>query len=80
MWLLNTTVIRLHRFFENTPDYVILSHTWGNGKVAFEDIDQPHASIMAGYTKITGCCRLALKDGFKWAWIDTCCSKNVDRV
>jgi hypothetical protein len=73
MWLLNTTTLKLHSFFENIPHYVILSHTWGEGEVAFEDIAQPHAQTMAGYDKIIGCCRLAVGDGFKWAWIDTCC-------
>jgi hypothetical protein len=73
MWLLNTTTLTLHSFFENIPDYVILSHTWGDGEVAFEDIAQPHARKLAGYEKIIGCCRLAVNDGFEWAWIDTCC-------
>jgi hypothetical protein len=73
MWLLNTTTLKLHSFFENIPDYVILSHTWGKDEVAFEDIAQPHARRMAGYDKIAGCCRLAVNDGFEWAWVDTCC-------
>jgi hypothetical protein len=73
MWLLNTTTLKLHSFFENIPDYVILSHTWGQGEVAFEDIAQSYAQTMAGYDKIAGCCRLAVNDGFEWAWIDTCC-------
>jgi hypothetical protein len=67
MWLLNTTTLKLHSFFENIPHYVILSHTWGEGEVAFEDIAQPHAQTMAGYDKIISCCRLAVGDGFKWA-------------
>jgi hypothetical protein len=73
MWLLNTTTFRLRAFFEHVPDYVILSHTWEKDEVAFEDIDKPGASQMAGYSKIVGCCRLARRDGFEWAWIDTCC-------
>ena len=26
-----------------------------------------------GFAKIKNCCALALKDGFEWVWIDTCC-------
>jgi hypothetical protein len=49
------------------PDYVILSHMWGEGEVAFKDIGQSHASAMLGYGKILACCRLAVNDGFEWA-------------
>lgn len=73
MWLLNTTTRKLHNFLNNDiPAYVILSHTWGEDEVSFDEIDQPHASMKAGYGKIVGCCRLAANDGFHWAWIDTC--------
>jgi hypothetical protein len=67
MWLLNTVTLKLCSFFENIPDYVLLSHTWGEGEVAFEDIGQPQASAMLGYGKIVRCCRLAVNDGFDWA-------------
>lgn len=53
--------------------YTILSHTWTDNEVTFDDIGKPHAPLMKGYTKIFGCCKLALRDGFDWAWIDTCC-------
>lgn len=73
MWLLDATTLELHAFFVDIPEYVILSHTWGAEEVTFDDIGKPHARHMAGYSKIAGCCRLALRDGFKFAWIDTCC-------
>jgi hypothetical protein len=73
MWLLHTTSRKLRNFLNDIPDYVILSHTWGDDEVAFEEIDQPYAFQKAGYEKIIGCCRLAINDGFDWAWIDTCC-------
>ncbi|KAF2995853.1 hypothetical protein E8E13_003325 [Curvularia kusanoi] len=28
---------------------------------------------MAGFAKIVGCCDLARRDGYQWAWVDTCC-------
>lgn len=73
MRLLNTSTLILHDFFEPYPDYVILSHMWGEDEVTFDDIHKPHARQMQGYRKIAGCCQMALKDGFEWAWIDTCC-------
>ena len=73
MRLLNTTILKLHEFFTDIPDYVILSHTWGEEEVLFEDIDKPNVSDMAGYAKILKCCTQAWEDGFDWAWVDTCC-------
>lgn len=73
MWLLDTETLKLHHFITNIPDYVILSHTWSNGEVGFDDTAQPYARDMAGYSKILRCCAQASKTGFDWAWIDTCC-------
>jgi hypothetical protein len=73
MWLINTTTLKLNLFVAEIPDYVILSHTWGEGEVTFDDISKPHAKDMAGYTKISQCCARVLRDGFEWAWVDTCC-------
>jgi hypothetical protein len=74
MYLLNTSTLKLQSFVEDIPDYVILSHTWHReGEVTFNDIDQPHAQYMPGYSKLSGCCRQASEDGFSWVWIDTCC-------
>ncbi|KAH7066373.1 heterokaryon incompatibility protein-domain-containing protein [Paraphoma chrysanthemicola] len=73
MWLLSATTLKLHAFTDAIPDYVILSHTWGQDEVSFDDISKCHAKTMAGYDKIVGCCRQAIHDGFEWAWIDTCC-------
>jgi hypothetical protein len=73
MWLLNTRTLQLHPFVTEIPDYVILSHTWGEREVSFDDIGKPHAKSMTGYTKIFHCCDRAQRDGFEWAWVDTCC-------
>jgi hypothetical protein len=32
-----------------------------------------NTSNKKGYDKIKRCCEVALSDGFKYAWIDTCC-------
>ncbi|OAG05188.1 uncharacterized protein CC84DRAFT_1061266, partial [Paraphaeosphaeria sporulosa] len=53
--------------------YVILSHTWGDDEVTFDDIHQEHAESMQGYSKIVKCGEQANHDGYEWVWIDTCC-------
>lgn len=73
MRLLNTKSPKLQYFVANIPAYVILSHTWGEEEVLFEDIDKADVSRMAGYAKILRCCQQAQEDGFDYAWIDTLC-------
>jgi hypothetical protein len=74
MWLLNTRTLTLRGFTANVPDYVILSHTWWQEEVTFDDISKPaQRAKMKGFAKIVGCCKQAVQDGFEWAWIDTCC-------
>ncbi|KAF9773440.1 hypothetical protein IL306_008721 [Fusarium sp. DS 682] len=74
MWLINTTTIKLERADdkESTP-YAILSHTWGNDEVTFEDMIQGREDEKRGYIKILKTCQLAKKRGLDYAWVDTCC-------
>ncbi|ORY06249.1 hypothetical protein BCR34DRAFT_590679 [Clohesyomyces aquaticus] len=55
MRLLNTSTLRLEYFMNDAPPYVILSHTWGDGEVTFDDIHEPLATSMPGYVKIANC-------------------------
>jgi hypothetical protein len=55
------------------PPYAILSHTWGDDEVSFQDIQSESCHTKAGYEKIQQCCKLAAEDGFEYAWVDTCC-------
>ncbi|PMD22500.1 HET-domain-containing protein [Hyaloscypha hepaticicola] len=75
MWLLDTSSLALSAFFDKTPHYVILSHTWGSEEVSFQDIQGSHDQIShrAGYKKIKDCCAKASEAGFRYVWIDTCC-------
>jgi hypothetical protein len=66
MHLLNATTLEVHQFIGNIPAYVILLHTWEDEGVTFDDIDMPHAKVMAGYGKIKKCCEQAKRDGFRW--------------
>lgn len=74
MRLLNAKTIRLEEFFEDrVPPYAILSHTWGDEEISFQEIQGPPPSHQAGYAKITSTCQQALRDGYGYAWVDTCC-------
>ncbi|KAK3376313.1 heterokaryon incompatibility protein-domain-containing protein [Lasiosphaeria ovina] len=75
MWLINCSNYALERF-DSAPHglYLILSHTWGDGEVAFGDMaNLEQARKMKGFQKIRGVCRVARSRGFSHAWVDTCC-------
>jgi Heterokaryon incompatibility protein (HET) len=74
MRLLNTTTLELEQFTgDKIPEYAILSHTWGEEEFLFEDVKDPAARYKKGFVKVQGFCTLALRHGFEWVWIDTCC-------
>ncbi|KAE8317348.1 heterokaryon incompatibility protein-domain-containing protein [Aspergillus transmontanensis] len=76
MWLLNARTVALEEFFESeAPPYAILSHTWGEEEVSFQQIQQPQevCARRKGYKKILNTCHQALKDELEYVWIDTCC-------
>jgi hypothetical protein len=76
MRLLNTKSITLEEFFEaQAPPYAILSHTWGDEEVTFQDIQGSAAECTkkAGYSKIVRTCQKAKQLGLDYAWVDTCC-------
>ncbi|KAH8909336.1 HET-domain-containing protein, partial [Coniochaeta sp. PMI_546] len=79
MWLLNTANLELEEFNGNIPPYAILSHVWSRSdEISFIDMTKHRDTVMhkLGFSKIYGCCDQALRDGYKWAWIDSCC---IDR-
>ena len=81
--------IRLTKDFldHEIPKYAILSHTWGDKEVIYQDLkallkDQADAFIAlpdspdkgkAGFEKIRFCGSQAWRDGLQHFWIDTCC-------
>ncbi|KAI0805460.1 HET-domain-containing protein [Xylaria sp. FL0064] len=74
MYLLNVHTRQLQEFFgDRTPPYAILSHTWGEDEVLFQDLADPKHKEKLGYKKIEGCCQQAIRDGLQFVWIDTCC-------
>ena len=59
---------------ENVKRYAILSHRWENDEVSFQDMQNlATASTKKGFAKIRYSCRQAIKDGYNYIWVDTCC-------
>jgi hypothetical protein len=75
MKLINTTTLQLEDFISgNQPPYAILSHTWENGEVSFQDFKNlDSCRHQAGFAKIEHTCQLAREAGIDYAWVDTCC-------
>ncbi|KAF4948878.1 hypothetical protein FSARC_13619 [Fusarium sarcochroum] len=79
MRLLNTHKLRLESFNGaeiDIPLYAILSHTWGDDEITFQDItQQPFDQLRRhkSFYKVQESCAQARKDGFDYVWIDTCC-------
>ncbi|KAF2110980.1 hypothetical protein BDV96DRAFT_552710 [Lophiotrema nucula] len=68
----------------NVPAYAILSHTWGNEEVLFQDIeanaDKSKLVSKAGWRKIQFCAEQAAANGLQFFWIDTCCIDKKNAV
>ncbi|KAH6877076.1 putative ankyrin repeat-containing protein [Thelonectria olida] len=74
MRLLNTTSIEIEQFGDDAiPPYAILSHTWLEEEIIFQDLGQAHAASKKGYKKMTDFCSVARANGFQYGWMDTCC-------
>ncbi|KAG4440977.1 hypothetical protein IFR05_003541 [Cadophora sp. M221] len=73
MWLINTTSLALE-FIEDpeTCIYAILSHTWGDGEVSFQDMaDINRARKKQGFSKIERTCQLACDRTIEYAWVES---------
>ncbi|KAG0649887.1 Vegetative incompatibility HET-E-1 [Hyphodiscus hymeniophilus] len=62
-------------FFDEctTPEYAILSHTWGLEEVTFKDFASGIGKDKTGYNKIRFCAQQAAHDSLQYFWVDTCC-------
>jgi hypothetical protein len=71
----------LVEFFKSTiPKYAILSHTWEEDEVTFEDLQKRTSTKKAGYEKIRFCAEQANRDGLQYFWVDTCCIDKSNRA
>ncbi|KAI5985043.1 heterokaryon incompatibility protein-domain-containing protein, partial [Pisolithus albus] len=66
---------------DTTTRYAILSHRWG-AEVNYEEMirlmkmeeeEREGVKQRHGYQKIIKSCEQAMKDGYGWLWVDTCC-------
>ncbi|KAI6032488.1 hypothetical protein EDC04DRAFT_2898076 [Pisolithus marmoratus] len=71
----------LEELDDEATSYAILSHRWGEevmykemiGLMKMETRKKDEVRKCYGYQKIIKSCEQAMKDGYKWLWIDTCC-------
>lgn len=80
MWLIDTSTLKLKFVTEaDRGSYAILSHTWGEDEVTFEQFHSFEITSLNGtrhhnrFVKIIKTCSLAAQHGLSYAWIDTCC-------
>ncbi|GKT90580.1 vegetative incompatibility protein HET-E-1 [Colletotrichum tofieldiae] len=74
MRLLHTTRLEVVYFAADVPPYAILSHTWDDDEVTFQDVQSSGtAKQMRGYAKLEESCSLASGEGFEYIWVDSCC-------
>ncbi|KAK3374669.1 HET-domain-containing protein [Podospora didyma] len=77
MRLIDTKTLELKEFMGSSPPrYAILSHTWEEDEVSFQEftsLTRAELQKKKGFAKIDHTCRLARGSSISWAWIDTCC-------
>jgi hypothetical protein len=64
------------------PAYAILSHTWGEDEVIYQDLKKGKSKTVnkAGWRKIQFCAKQAAVDGLEYFWVDTCCIDKKNAV
>ena len=85
MRLINTQTLECEEFdYPEIPPYAILSHTWGNGELLYEDLlaSKRVTGKANGYLKLDNTVRRAAGAGIGHCWIDTCCidKKNFSEL
>jgi len=75
MRLINAQTLKLGLFPDPVAEpYAILSHTWTDEEVSFQDMqDLQIARTKTGFMKIETSCRMALENDLQYVWVDTCC-------
>jgi hypothetical protein len=56
------------------PPYTILSHTWEEEEVSFQDLTNGRGGSLAGYKKLVGCCAKSKAEGFEHTWYVQACA------
>jgi hypothetical protein len=77
MRLINTSSGAFEEFIGgDIPKYAILSHTWEEEEVSYQDYLGGAFSHKKGYNKVKKPLELARLDNIQYVWIDTC---NIDK-
>lgn len=77
MRLINVHSLELKEFhFETAPEYVALSHRWGDDEINYEDFINKNKEISTGYKKIAQLCEFVKWNArpereVSWAWVDS---------
>ncbi|KAH8596094.1 heterokaryon incompatibility protein-domain-containing protein, partial [Bisporella sp. PMI_857] len=80
MRLINCLTMQLEEFFGNKiPAYAILSHTWEEEEVTYQDF-LAGVTSKKGWIKIKQICERAKEGKYLYAWIDTCCIDKSSSV
>ena len=79
---LSSSKPRFETFYDDTPPYAILSHTWGEEEeeVTYQDLRNGTGGHKQGYEKIKECCDRAANEGLEYVWIDACCIDKTNSV
>ena len=75
MRLLDVSSLQPRSFeLRDAPQYAILSHTWGEEEISFQNLTEgANNRNKLGWKKILGFCEVCKLLGLNWVWIDTCC-------
>lgn len=76
MWLIDTTSLELEYVIDpkdGKHTYAILSHTWGEEELSFQEWRSGVGREKAGYEKVARTCKQACRDRYDYAWVDTVC-------
>jgi len=96
MRLLDVNTLEPKEFYGNRiPPYAILSHTWGDGEIALQELrlvcgsssgldsgNDSKKQVMQklGYFKVQAVAELASKHSLKYVWVDTCCIDKTNNA
>ena len=75
MRLINVQTLGLEEFADTRiPTYAILSHTWEDEEMTFDDMQSTkRPTHKRGFKKISLTAKQALDDDIFYVWVDTCC-------
>jgi hypothetical protein len=80
LWSDGSSRPSFNQFIATPPPYAILSHTWGDDEVSFEDLANGLGEDKDGYKKIEFCANQAIQDKLQYFWVDTCCIDKLNRL